>query len=162
MRVRWTALVVLTLACQSGGGAGAALTEQDKAAIRGSDSAFVAAVNAKDWTKASAYFTDDGMMLAPYGPTVSGRAEIEKWMAAYPPFANFTAASDEIEGHGDLAYNRGHYALDFTGGPVPMRDQGKYIAIFRKQADGTWKATRDIFNSDLMPPGMPADTARKP
>jgi ketosteroid isomerase-like protein len=30
-----------------------------------------------------------------------------------------------------------------------LRDTGKFIVIFRQQADGGWKATADQFNSDL-------------
>jgi len=31
----------------------------------------------------------------------------------------------------------------------PGKDRGKYLEIFRKQTDGTWKCIRDIWNSDL-------------
>ena len=31
----------------------------------------------------------------------------------------------------------------------PIEDKGKYIEIWRKQKDGKWKCTADIFNSDL-------------
>jgi ketosteroid isomerase-like protein len=27
-------------------------------------------------------------------------------------------------------------------------DKGKYITVFKKQADGTWKAVEDMVNSD--------------
>ena len=32
-------------------------------------------------------------------------------------------------------------------GPIP--DHGKYIEIWRRQSDGSWKVALDIFNSDL-------------
>ena len=33
------------------------------------------------------------------------------------------------------------------------RDRGKYLTVWRKQADGTWKSIADMFNSDVpMPP----------
>jgi ketosteroid isomerase-like protein len=36
----------------------------------------------------------------------------------------------------------------------PMSDKGKYLTIYRKQADGSWKAVEDMLNSDLpMPSG---------
>ena len=31
----------------------------------------------------------------------------------------------------------------------PVQDRGKYVEIFKKQADGTWKVIVDIWNSDL-------------
>jgi hypothetical protein len=35
----------------------------------------------------------------------------------------------------------------------PVTDRGKYVSIWRKQADGWWKVVQDIFNSDLPLPG---------
>jgi len=34
-------------------------------------------------------------------------------------------------------------------GSDPIDDTGKYLEIWKKQADGGWKVVRDIFNSDL-------------
>ena len=33
----------------------------------------------------------------------------------------------------------------------PAADDGKYIEIWKRQADGSWKIAYDIFNSDLPP-----------
>jgi ketosteroid isomerase-like protein len=164
MRVRWTALSVLTLACQSGGGAGAPLSEQDKNAIREQTTMFSDAVNAKDFAKASSQYADDAIFLVAYSPAVSGKANIQKWMEAFPTINSFKATSEEIEGHGDLAYNRGTYEMSVTmpGASAPTQDRGKWIEIVRKQADGSWKVVRDIFNSDLPPAMPPADAAKKP
>lgn len=157
MRFRWTVLSLLTLACQSGGG-GAALAEPDRNAIREQTAMFSDAVNSKDFAKATSQYTDDAVFLPAYSPAVSGKANIQRWMEAFPTFTNFKAVSEEIEGTGDLAYNRGTYEMDMG----PVHDTGKWIEILRKQPDGTWKVIRDIFNSD-MPPTMPAaDTAKKP
>jgi ketosteroid isomerase-like protein len=41
-------------------------------------------------------------------------------------------------------------------GKKPVTDKGKYVTVFRKQADGTWKVVADVTNSDL-----PAAGARK-
>ncbi|MBA2471329.1 MAG: hypothetical protein H0V41_03460 [Pseudonocardiales bacterium] len=45
---------------------------------------------------------------------------------------------------GDLAYSTGTYA--FANPPI---DKGKFVDVWKKQADGSWKAVIDIFNSDL-------------
>ena len=63
----------------------------------------------------------------------------------------------EVAKAGDLAYVSGTYEetmTDATGKPV--NDHGKYVEIFKKQADGTWKVVADIWNSDL-----PASAAEK-
>ena len=52
---------------------------------------------------------------------------------------------------------RGAYTMTLAvpGAPAPVQDRGKYIEIWRKQADGPWKLARDIFNSDLPPAAPP-------
>jgi ketosteroid isomerase-like protein len=76
-----------------------------------------------------------------------------------------TAATDlagvEAVGSGDLAYLRGTYSMTFSipGVPTPIEEQGKFRQIYRKQSDGSWKMTREIYNSDLplpTPPPTPA------
>jgi ketosteroid isomerase-like protein len=50
----------------------------------------------------------------------------------------------------DIAYSYGTYKLNFSG-PAgnPTEDRGKYLEIWKKQKDGTWKCAVDTWNSDL-------------
>ena len=60
---------------------------------------------------------------------------------------------------GDLAYVSGTYEETMTDASrKPGKDRGKYLAIFKKQADGTWKCIRDIWNSDLPASATAANT----
>jgi hypothetical protein len=71
----------------------------------------------------------------------------------------------EIQGQGDLAYDRGTYSMTVTPpGLAPIEDHGKYLSIWRKQADGSWKITHAMFNSDppLPTTQKPASSAKKP
>jgi ketosteroid isomerase-like protein len=43
---------------------------------------------------------------------------------------------------------RAQMAMKPTAGPV-MKDTGKYLTVWKHQADGSWKIIRDIDNSDL-------------
>ena len=45
---------------------------------------------------------------------------------------------------GDLAYHVATYAFKDTKSP----DYGKFVEIFRRQQDGTWKVYLCIYNSD--------------
>jgi ketosteroid isomerase-like protein len=36
----------------------------------------------------------------------------------------------------------------------PVIDNGKYLAVWKKQADGSWKAEADTWNSDKALPGV--------
>jgi ketosteroid isomerase-like protein len=56
----------------------------------------------------------------------------------------------EVDGAGDIAYVYGKYSMTITSEEgEPVQDSGKYIEIWKRQADGTWKVSLDIFNSDL-------------
>jgi len=46
---------------------------------------------------------------------------------------------------------------------APIEDRGKYLTIWRKQADGSWMVHRGTFNSDLpLPaPEKPAGPTKK-
>jgi hypothetical protein len=37
----------------------------------------------------------------------------------------------------------------------PMTEKGKYVEVWKKQADGQWKVVEDIFNADKAPPESP-------
>lgn len=56
----------------------------------------------------------------------------------------------EVGGAGDIAYVYGKYSLTMAPeGKEPVKDIGKYIEIWNRQPDGSWKVALDIFNSDL-------------
>ena len=145
------AALLLTVGCARSGGGPAALTEADKAAMRAVDQKFVAAVLAKDWAAAATVYTADASFMPPNGPLVKGSAAIQAWMPSLPPLTTFTLEAQQIDGVGDFAYARGVYTMSFTlpGATAPTEDHGKYLVIGRKQADGSWLISEDIFNSDV-------------
>jgi ketosteroid isomerase-like protein len=56
----------------------------------------------------------------------------------------------EVARSGDLGYSQGTYDLTFNDpSGKPMTDRGKYLEVWKKQADGSWKCAVDTFNSDL-------------
>jgi ketosteroid isomerase-like protein len=62
----------------------------------------------------------------------------------------------EVAKSGDMAYVSGTYdwvARDASGKQI--KDTGKYLEVWEKQADGTWKCGADCWNSDL--PAAPAE-----
>jgi ketosteroid isomerase-like protein len=62
----------------------------------------------------------------------------------------FSFQGDKVEVSGDLAYTQGTYSMTMTDPEgIPATDKGKYLAVWKKQADGGWKVIEDIFNSDL-------------
>ena len=152
MRTR-DALRSLTLLCLAAGCSRGPtpLSEADKATIRTNDEKFAQAVVAKNWSGLAAMYSTDAAFMPPNESAVQGRAAIQSWMNAFPPVTAFSLTPQLVDGRGDLAYVRGTYMMTLTppGAPAPVEDHGKYIVIERKQPDGSWLITEDIFNSDV-------------
>jgi uncharacterized protein (TIGR02246 family) len=144
-------VVVLSFAaCQAAPPPG--LSDADKTALRQNDETFATSANAKNFAAAATLYLDDASLLPPNGPALQGRQQIQKWMSDNPPISDFRIEPVDIDGRGDLAYVRGNYSLTMTPpGGVAVHDRGKFVEIWRKQADGSWKIRWDIFNSDLAP-----------
>ena len=50
----------------------------------------------------------------------------------------------------DCLNSVGNYTMTLRpAGADPIRDEGKYVVVYRRQADGSWKAAADIFNTNL-------------
>ena len=61
---------------------------------------------------------------------------------------------DEIRLAGDWAFVRGTWSGSITpkAGGEPFKDTTKWIDIWERQPDGSWKASLTILNSDLPVP----------
>ena len=135
-------------ACQP---APALLSDADIAAIHASADSFTANALARRDSANAAHYSETAVFMPPNQPAVEGRAAIRAWFEAFPPISAFSLTPLEIVGRGDLAYERGTYALTIAAsGKTPaMPDHGKYLAVRRRHADGSWLMTVDIFNSDV-------------
>jgi ketosteroid isomerase-like protein len=148
MRFRvFTALLLFGLAaffsaCQQPAATG--LSAEDEAAIRAvlAEAMAIDKAPEKDFEAyVSTYYAEDGTIMPPNMPAVSGRAAMVAFFQAFPPYEKFEVKIIQLEGQGDWAYARGAEA--------PVKDTGKYIEIWKKAPDGGWKVYLDIFNSDL-------------
>lgn len=59
---------------------------------------------------------------------------------------------------GDLAHEHGTFTVTATpkAGGDATTDNGKYLIVLRRGADGVWKIHHDADNSDSPPPGSSA------
>ena len=154
MRFRVIPMLLLT-AC-AGGQPAASDTEADKAAIRARLDSVTAAHNAADAEAWANTATEDAVLMVDGGPSISGRAALLEWIKGFyaaNKVSDMKAEPVEIEIAGDWAYSRDHFSatLTPTAGGTPLRMDGKEIAIWRRQPDGAWRASRVIFNSNLPP-----------
>jgi uncharacterized protein (TIGR02246 family) len=136
------------VACQPAGPA--ALATADADAIRAAAAAYITAVRDTAWATWADFYANDATVLPPNGPQVSGRDNLIAWARAFPPMTQFTLTQVEVDGRGDLAYVVGRYSMVLAPPGAPeMADSGKYLEIWRRQQDGSWKIMRDMFNSDV-------------
>jgi uncharacterized protein (TIGR02246 family) len=149
------ALLSLTLVCP----APAADTKLEQA-LRDLDAQWSTAAASKDLDKTVSYYSEDAIVMPPNASRATTKEAIRsawKEMLTSPGAAiSWKATKVEVAKSGDLAYVSGTYeetTTDASGKPV--KDRGKYVEIFKKQADGTWKVVADIWNSDL--PTAPAE-----
>jgi ketosteroid isomerase-like protein len=124
------------------------LSASDIEAIHKARAARSAAIAAKDAVAAAAVATDDGVILPPGLPSRQGQAALREWFTNYP-FTSLVFTSLEIEGADGLAYDRGTYEGTSRDGSVT---QGKYLWIWKKQGDGSWRVAIAMWNLNAPAP----------
>jgi ketosteroid isomerase-like protein len=134
-------------------------------ALREADVAWSKAAESKDLDKTLSYYSDDATVLPPNAPAATTKEAIRKvWqdMLATPGFViSWKATKVEVAKSGDLGFVSGTYEVtmnDASGKPVS--EKGKYVEVWKKQADGKWKCGTDTWNSDL-PASAPAPAENK-
>jgi uncharacterized protein (TIGR02246 family) len=125
----------------------------DEAAIRVASAAWSQASVAKDLDKAVSFYTDDAVQMSPKAPATKGKENIRKnWapMLAMPgPGLSFQTTTVEVARSGDIAYETGTYDFATADKKGKTSDEkGKYVVVWKKQSDGSWKAAVDIDNPD--------------
>jgi ketosteroid isomerase-like protein len=126
----------------------------DAATLRDRDTQWSKVTANKDVEGFVGFVADDAMVFPSNAPMVSGKEAIRKWvteLTASPGFAvEWKPSKAEAAGSSDLGYSIGTYEMTVNDAKgKPMTDRGKYVTVWKKQADGTWKVAADIFNSDL-------------
>ena len=119
--------------------------------------AYDAATNAADAEAYGMLYAEDAISMPPNAMPLVGRAAIvadavENWEEMTPSLESRSEGNYMM---GDLAVEYGTYRFSGTSkesGAV-MTVEGKYVAVFKKQADGSWQIIRDIWNSNG-PPAM--------
>lgn len=106
---------------------------------------------AHDVDRVVSFYADDAHVYPPDEPLVVGRAAArEEWakMLADPNLnLSWKTTAAGVDGH--TGYTAGTYELshpDADGKTVT--EHGKYLCVWRKGADGKWKAIHDMWNSD--------------
>ena len=129
----------------------AGFSAEDEAAIRAVDVAWAKAATAGDAAALTALYTSDATLMPPGEELVEA---MKKYNAAMT--YGFTGPTElsttAVEGNGDLAYAVGTYRATLTpkkAGAKPLpTEEGKYIEVLSKQADGSWKIVYDMWSQN--------------
>lgn len=113
---------------------------------------FIEAALQGDAAAAVAGCTEDTFLLPPNSELLQGKQATEAfWQArwAQVKITEFDITTEDLYGSGDVVYEVGKYTLKFQlEGLESLEEKGKYVLIWKKMADGTWKRHVDIWNSD--------------
>ena len=120
---------------------------------------WITAINAGDLDAWSATLADDATVMPPNEPAVTGIESLRPWMVEtfFAPFnVQLRGSFDKAESAGDWVIARGSYELSLTpknGGQV-IEDTGKFVNIFKRQPDDSFKYAMVMWNSNNPPPGQ--------
>jgi uncharacterized protein (TIGR02246 family) len=135
----------------------------DEAAIRAASKAWSDAAQAKDIAKVMSFYAPDAVAFPDREPIARGSVLIQnEWqgvLAVPGPGISWTTTAVDVAKAGDMASEYGAYQfLSTDKAGKTETTNGKYLLVWKKQADGTWKVSRDIDNQD-MPPAPAAAAA---
>jgi uncharacterized protein (TIGR02246 family) len=107
------------------------------------------AYNSEDGTAVAALYTTDAALLPPGGARVEGQQAIaDFWAGAIASgLANVELETTELEFFDDTATEIGYLAGTVPadgGGTTAVA--GKFIVVWKRGDDGTWRLHRDIWN----------------
>lgn len=129
-------------------------------AVRAADAQWSKAAAANDIERTIAFYSDDALVMPPNGVMAKDKgAERKAWSEILAPGTNLSWTAGKIVSSkgGDMVYDVGIYTLITTPAKGKQTtDGGKYLAVWKKQADGKWKAVAATWNSDKLLPGKVA------
>lgn len=135
----------------------------EEAAIRAKESAWMDAYNRHDGKALGGQYEDDAALAANGVKLMTdsvGRGLFLDQMASDPALkVDFASDRIIVAASGELASSRGHYTFTYTdpGTKKPKTENGSYLTVYRKAADGSWKAVEDFTT-----PGEPVVPATAP
>jgi len=141
-------LALAAIGCSSAGAGSAA----DRAMIDRLRRAYAEAYSAGDVERTLGMYSADAVLMPQSQPAMTTPSAVRTYLKqSFDQFRiELLLSSEEIVFVGEgFVYDRGRYSLRAqarAGGSV-TEDVGKYLVLWRRQDDGSWKIERDIDNS---------------
>jgi uncharacterized protein (TIGR02246 family) len=134
--------------------------EADEQAIQAVRERLMTAFTAGAVDSILAVLASDAIMMPPEEPALTGAEAIRPWLqniAAHVSVeGRYTDAQVNVTGDWAIERYAGSLRLTPKVGGVTTEQRIKGIHIYRRQADGSWRISKDIWNANAPPPSTPA------
>lgn len=123
-------------------------------AIEANNARFDSAVVKGDTAALAGFYADDAVLMMSDSPAARSHDAIAKTfagMGAAMKVSTFKLQTQDVIVAGDYAIETGAYDMNAqpaAKGAKPAHAVGKYLVVWKKQPDGSYKIVRDIANSD--------------
>jgi ketosteroid isomerase-like protein len=111
----------------------------------------------KDPEKVLAHYADDADSMIPEMKLMTGhdsiRAGLKEEFSDPNSTLDFRPAKVVVAKSGEFAYSQGTYDYTSTDPKTKktVKEHGNYVEVYKKQADGSWKAAEDIATQEAPP-----------
>jgi ketosteroid isomerase-like protein len=125
-----------------------------------------AALRSRDVAKVMAFLADDAVILPPGRDVAGGRKEIEALVKDFLGKNTLELAFSSLasSGAGNLGFDVGQYELTLKpeGGGAKTKSRGKYLAVFKQDAQERWRLGYLSWNSSepAAPRATPAPSVK--
>jgi ketosteroid isomerase-like protein len=108
------------------------------------------------WDTTMATYTDDAVSMPNFEPMSKGKAAIKeqyrRMMGMGLKFTKVDFTTTDVQVSGEYAYELGTYTMTFEMPPMgQMSDEGKYVTVYQRGSDGSWKIKVETWNTNKQP-----------
>lgn len=130
------------------------MVEEVRDIIEEANVKFGEGVRANDAAMMAELYTEDTVLMPPNGEIMRGKKRTEEFWAASMSMGVKDCRNEIVElvGSGDMVNEVGTYTIRVQPeGMEPFEERGKYLVVWKRTADGSWKKHWDIWNSSMQP-----------
>jgi ketosteroid isomerase-like protein len=122
----------------------------DVESITRATEAWAEAFRAGDVSRTMSFVAPNAVLVPPNEPAVVGSDAIRAWTQGMIDTAEIHEAEtsvDEVRVADGWAVSRGTWRMKLSSGDTTMEDTARYVVVWERRKDGSWKVLHDIWNS---------------
>ncbi len=132
--------------------------EVERSALRQADTDFSTASEKRDFEAFLTFVSDSAAFYSQSGRILRGRQAVgEDWKPLFDPAGPslvWQPTDSDVSSAGDLGYTRGVWKISADSPQGRREVTGKYLTIWRQEADGKWRVVVDIGSADTVLAGQ--------